>query len=102
MTEDFSQGRQQYDRQFKLDAVKYWSSSGKSAKAVCSELGIPNRDYLKRWKKELREKGRESVFPGHGNKLGPDADLAQLRKQLRDVSEERDILKKALAILSKY
>jgi len=102
MTEDLKRERRQYDRQFKIDAVKYWSSSGKSAKTICEELGIPGPDYLKRWKKELKKKGGESAFPGHGNKIGPDAEFAHLRKQLRDVAEERDILKKALAILSRY
>jgi transposase len=102
MEEHLKRKRRQYDRQFKIDAVKYWASSGKSGKAVCEELGIPNRDFLSRWKKELRNKGGASAFPGQGKKIGPDADLARLRKELRDVAEERDILKKALAILSRY
>lgn len=102
MEEYLKQKRRRFDRQFKIDAVKYWSSSGKSGEEVCLELGIPNRYYLNRWKKELKKKGDESAFPGKGKQLGPDADLAQLRKELRDVAEERDILKKALAILSRY
>jgi hypothetical protein len=34
MTEDLKRERRQDDRQFKMDAVKYWSSSGKSAKTI--------------------------------------------------------------------
>ena len=101
MEENLQSERRHFDRQFKLDALRYWSSTGKSGKVICRELGIPNRDYLKRWKQDLSEKGEESAFPGHGNKLGPDAEVAHLRRQLRDIAEERDILKKALAILSK-
>ena len=100
--EEAKRDRRQYDRQFKLDTVRYWATSGKSAKTICKELGIPGPDYLKRWKRELHEKGGESAFPGHGRQAGPEAELAHLRKQLRDVAEERDILKKALAILSKF
>ena len=100
--EDTKRERRQYDRQFKVDTVLYWGSSGKSAKTICKELGIPGPDYLKRWKKELKEKGGASAFPGNGRQAGPEGELAHLRKQLRDVAEERDILKKALAILSKF
>jgi len=39
------------------------------------------------------------VFPGQGNPR--DEELARLRKELADVTLERDILKKAVAIFSK-
>ena len=40
-------------------------------------------------------------FPGNGNLKAPDDRIRQLEKKLRHAEEERDILKKALAIFSK-
>jgi transposase len=37
------------------------------------------------------------VFPGHGGVTGQAAKIRELEKKLRDVTMERDILKKALA-----
>ncbi len=37
------------------------------------------------------------ALPGQGNASGEAAELARLKKELRDTREERDILKKALA-----
>jgi transposase len=89
--------RRRYDRQFKIDAVQLWESSGKSMAEVARELGIaPNRLY--RWKDELAA-DTGSVFPGNGRSR--DEEMARLRKEYADMKMERDILKKALAIFSK-
>jgi transposase len=90
-------GRRKFDKQFKIDAVRFLESSGKRATDVAIELGIP-RDALSRWKRELNEENVRA-FPGHGNPR--DEELIRLRKELADVKLERDILKKAVAIFSK-
>ncbi len=41
------------------------------------------------------------TFPGKGRLKPPDEELRRLKKELSDVTQERDILKKALAIFSK-
>ena len=89
--------RRKFDKQFKIDAVQLLESGGKTATEVASNLGIP-RDALSRWKRELQEENLR-VFPGQGNPR--DEELARLRKELADVTLERDILKKAVAIFSK-
>jgi transposase len=43
----------------------------------------------------------QEAFPGHGKLKPADEELRQLRRKLADVEEERDILKKALAVFSK-
>ena len=89
--------RRRYDRQFKMDALGLWKSSGKSMADVARELGIaPNRLY--RWKDEL-EAYSETAFPGNGRLR--DEELDRLRKEYADMKMERDILKKTLAIFSK-
>lgn len=91
--------RRRYDKQFKVDAVRLITENGRRATEVARDLGIHvNLLYL--WKKQLAE-DPEYAFPGHGRLKPADEELRQLRRKLADVEEERDILKKALAIFSK-
>jgi len=91
--------RRKYDRQFKVEAVRLVAEEGRRATEVARDLGIHvNLIYL--WKKQLAEDPKEA-FPGHGNLKLSDAELRKLQRELADVKEERDILKKALAIFSK-
>ena len=91
--------RRKYDRQFKIEAVRLVTEEGRKAAEVARDLGIHvNLIYL--WKKQLAEDPNEA-FPGLGNLKSSDAELRKLQRKLADVEEERDILKKALAIFSK-
>jgi transposase len=92
-----SRTRRDYTKQFKKESVEYLIQSGKTAKKIAAELGIGN-DLLSRWKREYKEH-KEKAFPGNGNSI--EKELFQLKRELYDVKEERDILKKALAIFSK-
>jgi transposase len=89
--------RRRFDKQFKIDAVNLLETSGKTATAVATDLGIPH-DALCRWKREIKENNK-LAFPGHGNPR--DEEMVRLRKENVDLKMERDILKKALAIFSK-
>ena len=67
--------------------------SGKSAKDVADELGIDSTN-LKRWLRESKE-GESSnlrVFPGQGNPR--DEEVARLKRELADLQETNEILKK--------
>jgi transposase len=93
-----SQSRKKYTKEFKLECVQYLLKyPDKTNTEVASELGI-KQDVLSRWKREY-EQNSDKAFPGNGNPV--EAELFQLRKELSSVKEERDILKKALAIFSK-
>ncbi len=89
--------KRKFDKQFKIDAVRLLETSGKTATAIASDLGIP-RDALSRWKREIKEENLKA-FPGNGNPR--DEEIAKLKKEIADVTLERDILKKALGIFSK-
>lgn len=68
---------------------------------VARDLGI-RPDMLRKWIRQVEEDG-QCAFPGSGHLRSHDPgdeELRRLRKRLRDVEEERDILKKALAIFS--
>ena len=70
-------------------------------KQVCEELDIPY-SVLHRWRKESTTYGKNS-FSGCGKvKLTDEQkEIVELKKQLKDVSLENEILKKAVSIFSK-
>ena len=90
--------RRKYTREFKESAIELYQhhSGEKSAKEISEELGI-NPENLCRWLRE-KEEGEVSnirVFPGQGN--ARDEELARLRKEVADLRETNEILKKAMA-----
>ena len=91
--------RKRYDRQFKVDAVRMITDGGHTIAAVSRELGVA-RSQLQRWKREFQEQP-EYAFPGKGRISGENKELEDLRKELARVKEEREILKKAIAVFSK-
>jgi len=91
--------RRKYDREFKIEAVKLVTERGTSIAEAARNLGI-HENLLRTWKKKYEEDTVDS-FPSKGHLKPQDEQLRRLRKKLADVEEERDILKKALAIFSK-
>jgi len=92
--------RRFFDQQFKVDAVRLATESGKSVAEVARDLGI-NRNVLDRWKRVLGKKGAAVAFPGNGNLSADKKELEELRRELARVKEEREILKKAMAVFSR-
>ena len=94
--------RRQYDLEFKRNAVELCRTSGRPVSQVANDLGI-NRSILRRWQRELASHG-DRAFPGTGKlMMGTDQEeeIRRLKKELAIAQEERDILKKAMAIFSK-
>jgi len=93
--------RKKYSEEFKKEAVELALSPDKQVTQVARELGV-NRTVLYRWISEYKQKG-EKAFPGNGKqKLTPqEEENLALKKELEEVREERDILKKAMAVFSK-
>lgn len=97
---DEGRQRQRYHREFKLEAVRLLELAQKSAAQLALELGI-RRNLLYKWQRDLRGKG-EAAFRGQGRKPSDQqSEVARLRAELKKVSEERDILKKAAAYFAK-
>ena len=91
--------RRTYTREFKLEAIELWQTSGKSAQVIEDNLGIA-RGLLYHWKGQLHTKG-EDAFPGHGRMAPAEEEIRRLRRELEIVKQERDILKKAVGIFSR-
>lgn len=89
-------GRRRFSREFKIEAVRMVTEGGHSVAQVARDLDVAP-SLLRRWRQQLQEDGA-GAFPGFGK--ARDEELQQLRRDLRRVRQERDILKKALAIFS--
>ena len=90
--------QRQYSRDFKIEAVRLLETSGKSASQLERELGIGKGNLL-RWKREFAADG-EGAFPGQGRLTPEQERLRQLERENKILRQERDILKKAIAIFS--
>ena len=93
-------GRRKYDREFKEEAVKLVREGGRSVGDVARGLGI-HENLLHTWKRKHKEDPAGS-FPGKGHLKPQDEELRRLQKENVNLKEEREILKKALAIFSKH
>lgn len=90
--------RRQYTREFKQEAVQLLERSGRAASQLEAELGIGDGCLL-RWQKALAAEGAQAL-PGTGHLRPEQEQLRQLQRENAVLREERDILKKALAIFS--
>jgi transposase len=84
-----------FDKAFKVSAVKMVTEEGQKTSKVARSLGI-HANVLYNWKRKYSDNG-EKAFSGKGHLT----EISALKKQLREVEMERDILKKAVGIFSK-
>lgn len=88
-----------YDKQFKEEAVRLATEEGRKVTEVARSLGI-HENLLRTWKRKYQEDPADS-FPGSGRLKPPDEEFRKLQKENANLKEDREILKKALAIFSK-
>ena len=93
-------GRRKYDKQFKEEAVKLVTEGGRTVVDVARSLGI-HENLLRTWKRRHEEDPAGS-FPGKGHQKPQDEELRRLQKENASLKEDKEILKKALAIFSKH
>jgi len=93
--------RKKYTKEFKEEAIRLAETSGKTISSVARDLDI-NDGLLRRWRLDAMKDG-EACFPGNGRQaLTPEEEeIKRLKRELEIIKEERDILKKAVAIFSK-
>ncbi len=92
--------RPSYTKDFKLEAVRLLERGEKPAADLARELGI-RRNQLYKWQEQLKAKGKEDVFPGHGRRAGAEAEVARLKRDVARLEEENAILKKAAVYFAK-
>ena len=90
--------RRSYTREFKIEALRLLETSGKSGVQIERDLGI-GAGCHSHWKREVAEEG-EQAFPGHGRLAAQQEQIWHLEREIEILRQERDILKKAVAIFS--
>src|SRR5215470_3878107 len=91
--------RKSYTREFKESAVGLCLKGERTIKSIAEELGI-DRSMLGQWVRASEDEKASGLkaFPGKGK--ARDEELAQLRKEVADLRETNEILKKAMAIFT--
>jgi transposase len=87
--------RQRYPEEFKIEAVKQVTEKGKPVADVAQRLGMSVHSFyawIKLYSKPQAQRQQDD---------DQQAELRQLRSELKRVAEERDILKKAAAYFAK-
>jgi transposase len=90
--------RKTYSKEFKLETLELARTSGKSDSQLERELGL-GRGCLYNWRQQLARDGQQA-FPGKGQVKADDEYVRKLERELAMAQQEREILKKALAIFS--
>ena len=89
--------RRVYSKEFKEQAVKLVITSGRTRKEIAEELGICYKT-LSTWVRLYQDKSGKSVLAITASER---EELIKLRRDIKRVEMERDILKKAMSIFSK-
>lgn len=92
-------GTPKYTNEFKFDAVRLVVEEGLAQAEVARRLGVtPNSisDWVKNYKKD-----GEQAFPGKGRQTPEQEEIRRLRKEVRELQMEREILKKATAFFAR-
>ena len=85
--------RKLYSEEFRKDAVKQVTENGYSVPDTAQRLGV-HPDSLRNWIRRLES---PQAMEQHKISDSANAEIKKLQKELKRVTEERDILKKAAA-----
>ncbi len=95
--------RVRHSKEFKLEAVRLLKLGQKPGTELALELGV-RRSQLYKWAEQLAAKGGDPAitFNGSGRPSNDQlSEIERLKRELKKVTEERDILKKAAAYFAK-
>ena len=87
--------KKSYDQEFKSTIVELLNT-GKTVKSLSEEYGV-SAASINRWKRASKTKGTSAANLVSKEQLR----IKALEKELKDITLERDILKKAVSIFSK-
>src|SRR3982751_1953257 len=88
--------RRRFPKEFKAETVALIRQSGKSIAEVCRDMGL-SESSVHRWL------GQADIDAGQRDGLTTDErqEVFRLRRELRVIREERDVLAKAIAFFTK-
>ena len=92
--------RKSFTAEYKKEIAKLIFEKGKLAKDVAVDIDV-HLNTVNKWVKQYQELG-DQAFPGKGNLSSRDQELYDLKKKIKDLEEENEILKKATAIFANH
>lgn len=89
--------RRTFSPEFRLESAQLVVDQGYTIKAACESMGV-SKSSMENWVRQLRQE-RQGKTP-KATAITPDQRrIQELEKRLRQVETEKDILKKATALL---
>ena len=88
--------RRRFTAEFKAEAVKLLEESGRPLQAVAGELGV-HANQLRAWRNERLAAGSAAAL---ARQKAEAAELARLRREVKRLEQENEILKKAAAFFA--
>lgn len=92
--------RKRYTKEFKEGAVRLVTEQKRTQADVAKSLGVSTWT-LSHWVKAASVEGSDA-FRGNGNRSAEEQEIFELRRQIRQLEEERAILKKAAAYFARH
>lgn len=92
--------RKQYTKEFKEGAARLVTEQGRTVADAAKSLGVSPWS-LSRWVKAAKSEGA-GAFRGQGRRTPLEQENFELRQRLKQLEEERTILKKAAAYFARH
>ena len=95
--------RQGYSAEFKLEAVRLVRAGKKPVAQIARELDVP-RQQLHNWVRQAEARSDQTptdIFPGNGKRPSAEAEIARLEREIAQLKQDNEILKKATAFFAK-
>lgn len=86
--------RKQYSKEFKLDAISLVLEQGYTRSEAAKSLDI-RPDLIGRWMREHQADDDGQVYRGNGKLTAEQEEIRKLKRQVKRLEMEKDILKKA-------
>lgn len=88
--------KSRYSREFRVEAVRLLAEPGATNESVGRDLGV-SRETIRLWAKQLAAEADPEVRQARAEHT----ELVRLRRRVRTLEEEREILAKAAAFLDR-
>ena len=90
--------KRNFSPEFRLEAAQLVVEQGYTLRAACEAMGV-GKSTMEYWVRRLRAE-RSGKAPHKGEALTPEQrEIQELKRRLHRVEEEKEILKKATALL---
>lgn len=89
--------RKTFSPEFRLESAQLVVDQGYTIKAACESMGV-SKSTMENWVRQLRQE-RKGETPKAGAMTPEQRRIQELEKQIRRIETEKEILKKATALL---